>query len=111
VITKEELQELSVSYREFTRNLCYYLGIEWTDAFYQHIMRVLNGEVEPTLEEELASSYWLLTQQNPHSIGAKYWELQSKKKTIEVLRRYMRSGVYNNTQIERMFSNVLDLMG
>lgn len=111
MITKEELQELGISARQFSKELSFYLNEEWSNALYQHLNRVLNGEVESTHEEDLASNYWLLTHQNPHAVGAKYWELQSKKRTVEVLRRYMRSGVYNNTQIERMFSSILSLMG
>jgi hypothetical protein len=111
MITKEELQQLGVSYREFTKGLCYYLDMQWSDAFYQHMMRVLNGEVKPTLEEENASAMWLQVHQEPHVVGAKYEALVRNKRTVEILRRYMRSGVYNNTQIERMFSRILSLMG
>lgn len=110
MITKEELKELDVSVSRYSRELAIYLDEDWDNAFYQHINRVVNGEVEATHEEDVASLYWLTTHQDPHSVGAKYWALQSKKKTVEVLRRYMRSGVYNNTQIERMFSSILELL-
>lgn len=111
MLSREELDDVGVSVREFSRGVAHYLGKQWTEAFYQHVMRVVNGEVEPTHEEAVASQYWLAVHQEPHIAGAKYFELLGMKRTVELLRSYMRSGIYNNTQVERMFKKLLDLLG
>lgn len=107
MINKKELQDLGVSAREFSKGMAIYLGHEWTDAFYQHIMRVLNGEVESTHEEDVASNYWLFAHQEPHSIASRYFAIMDKKKSLETLRRYARTGVFNGNQVDRIFADIL----
>lgn len=110
MITKEELKELNVSMTSFARDLAIYLDEEYNSAFYQHIGRVLNGEVSPTADENDACDKWLKVHQNPHQIGVKYFGLVGSKKAMIKLRSYMRSGVYNQTQIDRGFKKIIDLM-
>lgn len=110
MITKEELKELGVSMTSFARDLAIYLGEDYDSAFYQHIGRVLNGEVKPTPQEDEASDKWLKVHQNPHHFGVKYFDLVDTKRAMIKLRSYMRSGVYNQTQIDRSFKKIIDLM-
>lgn len=110
MISKEELKELNVSMTSFARDLAIYLGEDYTNAFYQHIGRVLNGEVEPTPQETEASKKWLHVHNNTHEIGYKYFEFVGLRRTVESLRKTMRSGIYNPTQTERMFSKILKLL-
>lgn len=107
MLSKEELKDLGVSAREFSKGMAIYLGQEWSDAFYQHIMRVLNGEVDATHEEDVASIYWLSTHHNPHSVAHRYYALMDKKKSLETLRRYAKTGVFNGTQVDRIFADIL----
>ena len=49
-----DLQQLlgrhKLSIKEFTRQLAPFLEIDWTDSWYQHIYRVVKGEVDQDLE-------------------------------------------------------------
>lgn len=110
MIAKEELKELGVSMTSFARDLALYLGEDYDSAFYQHIGRVLNGEVKPTPQEDEASDKWLRVHQNPHQIGVKYFDLVGSRKAMIKLRSYMRSGVYSKTQIDKGFKRIIDLM-
>ena len=106
----DELKEMNISARRFSQELSNYLCIEWTDALYQHINKVLKGEVEMSYEEQAAIDSWRMVQKNPHMIGAKYIRLTSMRTSVELLRKYMRSGIYGTTQTERIFSKILSLL-
>lgn len=110
MITKEELKELNVSMTSFARDLAVYLDEDYTNAFYQHIGRVLNGEVEPTPQETQASEKWLHVHNNAHEIGRKYFEFIGLRRTVESLRKVMRSGIHNPTHTERAFDKILKLL-
>ena len=110
MITKEELKELNVSMTSFARDLSLYLGLDYDSAFYQHIGRVLNGEVKPSQQESEACNKWLEVHQNPHQIGVKYFGLVDKKGTLERLRIAMRSGVHNANETDRRFKKIIALL-
>lgn len=110
MITKEELKELNVSMTSFSRDLAVYLGEHYDNAFYQHIGRVLNGEVEATQNEIEACNKWLQVHKNPHQIGVKYFGLVDKKGTLERLRIAMRSGVHNASETDRRFKKIIELL-
>lgn len=110
MITKEELKQLNVSITAFARDLALYLDEEYDSAFYQHINRVISGEVEPTKQENEACDKWLVVHENPHQMGAKYFGLIGSRASMIKLRSYMRSGVYNATQVDRGFKKIIDLM-
>jgi hypothetical protein len=100
-----------VTIKKLTEDLTGYLGVEWDDKFYQHIRRVIKGEVEISTEEEQALAAWLYAEQNPHVCGAHYAKLEETKSAVSVLKRYMRSGIYDGAVVNRLFIKIQRLLG
>lgn len=108
-MTKPKLDALKISGREFTKQLAPYLDAEWSDAFYQHIYRILKQEVEPTKDELDAMEAWEKARQNPHEAGARLFKLQRRPRVFEKLHQTIRGGSYSNVnQTLKLFRFVKD---
>jgi len=108
-MTKAKLDTLKISGREFTKQLAPYLDAEWSDAFYQHIYRILKEEVEPTKDEADAMEAWQQSRQNPHNAGARLFKLQRRPRVFDKLQQAIRGGsFYNVNQILKLFRFIKD---
>lgn len=108
-MTKSKLDSLKISGREFTKQLAPYLDEEWSDAFYQHIYRILKEEVQPTEHESSAMEAWLASRENPHNAGARLFKLQRRPRVFEKLQQAIRGGsFYNVNQTLKLFRFIKD---
>jgi len=110
-----DLQQLlarqKLSIKEFTRQLAPFLEIDWSDSWYQHIYRVVKGEVDPTKDEHEAIIAWIHAIEKPHVVGAIAFKAQRVSPTVTLLQRYLKTGIYNPTQIDRLFKRVFSALG
>ena len=103
-MTKAKLDTLKISGREFTKQLAPYLDEQWTDAFYQHIYRILKEEVAPTTIESNAMEAWLQARKNPHEAGARLFKLQQRPRVFEKLEQAIRGrSSFNVNQTMKLF--------
>jgi hypothetical protein len=107
---QDRISKSKKSIKQMTRELAPYMGIEWNDAWYQHIYRVVKGEVDPTPEEASAINAWADSHDNPHKAGAKVHRMSGLDRTIDILQRNMRSGVHNPTQTSSMFKKIFSAL-
>lgn len=103
---QDRLKKAKLSIKEFTRQLAPFFGIEWTDSWYQHIYRVVKGEVEATDEEADAIDAWVLSFDKPYISGAKAHRVSKIESSIDLMKRYLQTGIYNPTQIDSLFKKI-----
>lgn len=103
-------QKASENVKEFSRQIAMYMGVEWSEAFYQKMYRIHKGEQEPDPEEESAINAWKLAEENPHELASVGYRARGLRSTVDMLRRYMRSGIYSTHQTEKMFSAILSVI-
>lgn len=107
---QDRLSKSKKSIKQMTRELAPYMDIEWNDAWYQHIYRVVKGEIDSTTEEYSAIIAWSESHDNPHKAGAKAYRMSGQQRTIDIIQRNMRSGVYNSTQMSSMFKKLISAL-
>lgn len=100
------LNKAKISIKEFTRQLAPFMDVEWTDAWYQHIYRVAKGEVEATEQEADAIDAWILSFDNPHVVGARAYRVSKIESSVNLMKRYLQTGIYNPTQINSLFNKI-----
>lgn len=103
---QDRLKKAKLSIKEFTRQLAPFMNIEWNDSWYQHIYRVVKGEVEPTEEEADAIDAWILSFDEPHVSGARAYKVSKIESSIDLMKRYLQTGIYNPTQINNLFKKI-----
>lgn len=102
----QRLSKAKISIKEFTRQLAPFMSVEWSDSWYQHIYRVVKGEVEATEEEAEAIDAWILAFDNPHVVGARAYRVSKIESSISLMKRYLQTGIYNPTQINSLFNKI-----
>jgi len=104
-------KQASKSVREYSKEVAHYLGVTWDESFYQHLNRVVKGEMEPTPEEQKAFELWEQTEANPHELAAHLQVIKSHRRSIERLKRYVQSGIYNTPQTVKIVDALLKALG
>lgn len=104
-------KQATKSVREYSKEIAHYLGIVWDESFYQHLNRVVKGEMEPTEEEKQAFELWEQTQANPHELAAQLQVIKGHRRSLERLKRYVQSGIYNTPQAVKIVDKLLIAIG
>jgi hypothetical protein len=104
-------KQATKSVREKSREIAHYLGIIWDESFYQHLNRVVKGEMEPTAEERRAFELWEQTEANPHELAAQLQVIKSHRRSIEKLKQCVQSGIYNTPQTVKTIDKLLKALG
>lgn len=84
---------------------------DWDDAFYQRINRIVRGDDEPNERELDATNKWLQAMEDPHGIHQRLIEFEEAGPKVNLLYRKMRSGIYNSTEMDRIFKSLKSLFG
>jgi len=104
-------KQVSKSNRQYSKDIAHYLGIVWDEPFYQHLNRVVKGEMEPSAEELQAFELWKDTEERSHEIAAQLQVIKSHKRSLALLKRYVQSGTYNTPQAVRLIDKLLKALG
>jgi len=104
-------KQASKSVREYSKEIAHYLGVTWDESFYQHLNRVVKGEMEPSAEELQAFELWKDTEERSHEIAAQLQVIKSHKRSLALLKRYVQSGNYNTPQAVRLIDKLLKALG
>lgn len=97
----------SKTFKQFAKDVCLYLGIEFTDSVKDRLYQVIapTGNAVATPEETDAIEFWMQVDRNPHAYAFTYFRANHKQaylKKILLLDRYMKTGIYNPVQAKRV---------
>lgn len=106
----QQVKGWGYSGRQYALLLCQYLGIEFTDASYMRIMRILKGEIEPDQPEIEAMQAFEDVQKGPHESGAKAYRMSLEKKTFQTLLRYARTGMFNTRAVRGTLLRLMEML-
>lgn len=62
---KKVIKESRYSYKDASKKIASFLGMEWSEKFYQHFMQGLDGKVSFTIEESEALEVFVNTLNDP----------------------------------------------
>lgn len=108
--SQQKIKSWGYTIRGYTKDLAPYLGREWDEPWYMHILRGLKGESDLTEEERSAMEAFEADMEKPCVSGAKYYRLKQKKASVDLLLRYAKTGIFNATHAQNIIRSLINIL-
>lgn len=103
---KATVKRSKYSYKDFARHIALFLGVEFTEEFYQRQYQLHFGDsgttANMTPEEEEAVAWWLDTYKNPFEKSAIAFKFRNIDKNLQKIQTWSASPADHRKNIHNM---------